>query len=234
MVTKKAWRFLATRLSLFAITFFVVASAIALAAITPVLQWETKPVWSWTIATSRWQKIHDFVAARWESWSVLKTPWSFITSWNLGVVDSVYIWGDIYNGVKQYLLFESNLGVDKYHPALYVNGNAVMKWSLVVWGNNTAGASLYVHWALQLTTDTDLPLLSTASCLDSQIWTLRLRLPTTTTGYTYCPLEICYPGTQTGHQAGTSRKSACDPVAFPTTPPNRTGLMASAEAAIVD
>jgi hypothetical protein len=37
----------------------------------------------------------------------------------------------------------------------------------------------------------------------------------------FCPLELCYPGTQAWHPSWVSRKSACDPVSF-SNPPNWT------------
>lgn len=202
-VVKRVWRFITTRVSLFVITFLVVISAIVLAGYATVLNGETKPVLSWTIEVSRWQKVHDFVNSRTTDWSGgLMTPWSLIVKWILGVFDPL-AW-----------TFAARDRADAaYRTRLYVDGNGVITDNLFV-GGKTKTSKVFIYWWLQLSTIAYTT--AYASCNTGAIGTIRLRMPTNIVSTeSYCPLELCYPGNQTNHTNGVSRKSACDPVTFP-------------------
>lgn len=202
-----------SRVSLFIITFLVIVSAIVLAGYSTILVGETKPAASWTIEVSRWQKVHDFVDSRTTDWlNGLMPPWNFGVKGILGVFDPL-IWTYI---IKD----RADL---RYKTRLYVEGNGVITDNLFV-GGKTKTSKVFIYWWLQLSTISTLEAYS--SCNTGAIGTIRLRMPTTITTETYCPLELCYPGNQTGHSPGVSRKSACDPVSFTTTPV-RTGVWIS-------
>lgn len=250
MLSTKIRKFISKRVSLFIITFLVVVSAVALAGVGQVLIWEATPS-SWGIvATSRWEKVHNFV--NWwidVQWYALITSWALVVKWSqptekfAATVDSYtnYLAGLITNA--------QNLSdkYSKYRPALFVNGNATIRDNLIVWNRSqTAGkynkTKLLVYWQIQLwTTPIDnwnrATGVDTASCSTGSIWTIRLTLPI---DYPYswsvCPLQICYPGGQWTN-TGTSRKSACDLVQFngaTPTPPIRTEVWMEIEIPPVD
>ncbi len=208
------WKFVFKKVSLFFITFFVVLSAIVLAAFTSILSWEAKPVADWTLEVSRWQKVHDFVNGRTESWSFLKTPWSLIANWIMGVVSNLYVADNNTKEMKPLL-------AEKYRPAIYVEGNGMIKENLFVWDSlDPNGSKLHVYGTLQLSTvggNTNLG--TSSSCNEAAIGTIRLSLPALGSAWSYCPLQICYPGAQTGTTSGISWKSTCEPVIFSPTNP---------------
>jgi hypothetical protein len=121
-VLKKVWRFIITRLSLFIITFLVIVSAIVLAVYSTILVTEVKPIASWTIEVTRWEKVHDFVNSRTTDWlSGLLTPWNFVVNWILGVFDPI-IWD---------FAIKSRSDA-QYKTRLYVAGNGVVTDNLFV------------------------------------------------------------------------------------------------------
>lgn len=208
-----------SRASLFAITFLVVISAIVLAGYASVLDGETKPALSWTIEVSRWEKVHNFVNSRITDWSGgLMTPWSLVVRWILGVFDPTR------------LIAVKDRADEKYRTRLYVDGNGIITENLFV-GSATKTSKVFIYWWLQLSTLTTLE--AHSSCNTGAIGTIRLKIPITSGSTTYCPLELCYPGNQTGHTNGISRKSACDPVTFTSTP-IRTGYGITANEYITD
>lgn len=203
MLSKKVGKFMLSRASLFVITFLVVISAIVLAAYESVLVGELKPELSWTIEVSRWEKVHDFVNSRTTDWlGGLLTPWNFVVRWILGVFDPT-----LGTFVTQ------NRTDARYKTRLYVAGNGIVTDNLFV-GSKTKTSKVLIYWWLQLSTINTLE--AYTSCNTGTIGTIRLRMPTTITTETYCPLELCYPGNQAEHPNGVSRKSACDPVTFTT------------------
>lgn len=206
---KKVWKFITTRFSLFVVTFLVVLSAIVLAGYTTVLDGETKPTASWTIEVSRGQKVHAFVDGRTTNWwTGLITPWSLVVKWVLGVFDAT----------ADFIIKESA----SFKARMYVAGNTIITDNLFI-GNKRTSSKVFIYGWLQLSTINTLDAWRNCSNA-SEVGTIRLRLPTVVGTETYCPLQICYPGTQTWHGSGITRKSACDPVSFPTPPPIRTGV----------
>lgn len=119
-------------------------------------------------------------------------------------------WEKVHNFVNYWQRYWSNW--------LNLDHSLAVSKNVRVWFEDPALNSLYVYWDLQLSTaDVFTSSLNTWNCNTGNVWRIRLRMPGTA-GTVVCPLMICYPWNQTWSTNWVSRKSACDPVTFPTTP----------------